>query len=117
MIAWWPGCVPAGTECDAITGMFDVMPTLAALAGAEVPSDRKIDGMNIWPQMAGNPDAGPAHDTFYYYRGLRLQAVRHGDWKLELPPAKKPEAKPKLYNLKTDIGESTDVAAGQSERG
>ncbi len=111
MIAWWPGHVPAGTECDAITGMFDVMPTLAALAGAKVPTDRKIDGMNIWPQMAGDPDAGPAHDTFYYYRGLRLQAVRHGDWKLELPPAKKPKAKPKLYNLKDDIGESTDVAA------
>ena len=111
MIAWWPGQVPAGTECDAITGMFDVMPTLAALAGANVPTDRKIDGMNIWPQMAGGTDAGPAHDTFYYYRGLRLQAVRHGDWKLELPPAKNPKVKPKLYNLKTDIGESSDVAA------
>ena len=107
-IAWWPGTVPAGTECDAITGMFDILPTFAALAGAEVPSDRKIDGINIWPQMAG--DTGPAHETFYYYRGLLLKAVRHGDWKLELPPAKKPKAKPKLYNLKDDIGETTDVA-------
>ena len=109
MIAWWPGKIPAGTECDAITGMFDILPTLAALAGAEVPGDRRIDGLNIWPQMAG--DAGPAHDTFYYYRGLQLQAVRHGDWKLELPPVKNPKAKAKLYNLKADIGESTDVAA------
>jgi len=115
MIAWWPGQVPAGTQCDAITGMFDVLPTCAALAGGNVPGDRKIDGANIWPQMAGDADAKPAHETFYYYRGLQLQAVRCGDWKLELPPAKNPKAKAKLYNLKTDIGEATDVAAANAE--
>ena len=61
----------------------------------------------------GEADSQPPHETFYYYRGYRLQAVRHGDWKLELPPAKNPNAnaKPKLYNLKTDIGEATDLAA------
>ncbi|MHB8898723.1 MAG: sulfatase family protein [Thermoguttaceae bacterium] len=109
MIAWWPGRVPGGTSCEAITGMFDILPTFAALAGAETPSDRKIDGQNIWPQMAG--DGGPAHETFFYYRGLRLEAVRRGDWKLELPPQQKPKAKARLYNLKNDIGESTDLAA------
>lgn len=115
MIAWWPGQVPAGTECDGITGMFDVLPTFAALSGGKVPGDRKIDGANIWPQMAGDADAKPAHETFFYYRGLQLQAVRCGDWKLELPPAKNPKAKAKLYNLKTDIGEATDVAAANAE--
>lgn len=114
-IAWWPGQVPAGTECDGISGMFDILPTFAALSGGKVPHDRKIDGANIWPQMAGDAAAKPPHDTFYYYRGLQLQAVRHGDWKLELPPAKNPKAKAKLYNLKTDIGEETDVAAANPE--
>src|SRR5689334_1653939 len=70
-IAWWPGKVPAGTETDAILGMFDVLPTFAALAGGKVPADRTIDGRDAWPHLAGAADAKPAHETFYYYRGLR----------------------------------------------
>ena len=116
-IAWWPGKIPEGTQTDAITGMFDILPTFAALAGAGAPTDRKIDGANIWPQLSGDSKANPAHDTFHYYRGLKLEAIRHGDWKLHLAtaadPAKaKSSASPaKLYNLKEDIGESKDLAA------
>jgi arylsulfatase A-like enzyme len=126
-IAWWPGKIPAGTSCDAVTGMFDVLPTLCALAGAKIPDGNKIDGANIWPLLAGEPNAKPAHETFYYFHGLKLQAVRHGDWKLQLvgdpAPAKgKNKGKqaagpvaPKLYNLKTDIGEANDVAAAHPD--
>jgi arylsulfatase A-like enzyme len=116
-IAWWPGKIPAGTETGAVTGMFDVLPTFAALAGGKVPADRKIDGADIWPHLAGVKGAKPAHETFYYYRGLRLEAVRHGDWKLQIAsPDKKddpkgPPFKAKLYDLKADVGESKDVAA------
>jgi arylsulfatase A len=119
-LAWWPGKIPAGTECDAITAMFDILPTCAALAGATLPADRKLDGTNIWPQLAGLPNAKPAHDTFFYYHGLRLNAVRQGDWKLQIamgntanPSAK--EFKPQLYNLWADIGEATNVAAANPE--
>jgi arylsulfatase A len=117
-IAWWPGKVPAGTESDAILGMFDILPTFAALAGGKAPEDRKLDGANIWPHLAGDRDAKPAHETFYYFRGLRLEAVRHGDWKLQIAPpmtANAPSFKARLYNLKNDIGESTDVAAANFE--
>jgi arylsulfatase A len=109
-IAWWPGKVPAGTTCDAVVGMIDVLPTVAALAGAKPPADRKLDGVDIRPHLFGEKDAKPAHETFYYYRGLRLEAVRHGDWKLHRPPAMKAD-KPKLFDLKDDIGECRDVAA------
>lgn len=120
MIAWWPGKIPAGTECDAVTAMFDILPTCAALAGATIPTDRKIDGADIRPLLAGTPGAKPAHDTFFYYYGLRLNAVRHGDWKLQIATGNKatPAAKefqPQLYNLRTDIGEATDVAATNPE--
>jgi arylsulfatase A-like enzyme len=120
-IAWWPGKVPAGTQTDAVLGMFDVLPTFAALAGGKLPTDRTIDGVDAWPHLAGAADAKPAHETFYYYRGLRLEAVRHGDWKLHVVnPAAKADAKdpgftPRLYNLKTDVGETTDVAAAHPE--
>jgi arylsulfatase A len=109
-IAWWPKKIPADTVCDAITGMFDILPTFAALGGGQVPTDRKIDGVNIWPQLSGDSQAKPAHETFYYYRGLWLEAVRHGEWKLQLPSEKNPSASPVLYNLNSDIGEATDVA-------
>jgi arylsulfatase A-like enzyme len=119
-IAWWPGKIPAGTESDAITSMFDILPTCAALAGTKLPADRKLDGANIWPHLAGTPDAKPAHDTFFYYNGLRLNAVRNDDWKLQIAMGNKadPAAKkfqPKLYNLRTDIGETNNVAAANPE--
>ncbi len=115
MVAWWPGKIPAGTSCDAISGMFDILPTFAALAGAQAPKDRTLDGGNIWPLLAGEAGAKPVHETFYYFRGFRLEAVRSGDWKLQLPPEKKPKEAAKLYNLSADIGESADVAAANPE--
>jgi len=103
-IAWWPGKIPAGTETDAITGMMDILPTFVKLAGGELPTGRKLDGSDIWPILAGQPGARSPHDVFYYYRGLKLQAVRSGPWKLHI-------VKKELYNLETDIGETTNVAS------
>ena len=115
-VVWWPGKIPASTESDAIAGMFDILPTFAALAGTKLPADRKFDGADIWPHLAGTPESKPAHDKFFYYNGLRLNAVRHGDWKLQVAMGNRadPAAKqfqPRLFNLRTDIGEATDVAA------
>lgn len=112
-IAWWPGTIPAGTTSDVIVGMFDILPTFAYLAGADLPSDRKLDGMNIWDHLTGKADGQPAHETFYYFRGLVLEGVRHGDWKLRLPPGGK--GHPQLYNLREDIGESRDLAKEHPE--
>lgn len=106
-IAWWPGKIPAGTESDAVCGMMDVLPTLAALAGAAAPADRKIDGMDLGPVLRGDPGA-KGHEVFYYYRGLKLEAVRQGPWKLHL-------AKEELYNLAADAGESKNVAADHAD--
>jgi arylsulfatase A-like enzyme len=124
-IAWWPGQIPAGTATPTIAAMFDVLPTFAALAGAKLPTDRKLDGVNLWPQLTGGASTHSAHETFFYYHGLRLAAVRHGAWKLHLaapasanadaPAAKKKKsaapAAVQLYNLDTDIAESQNVAA------
>lgn len=122
-IAWWPGQVPAGTSTDAVAAMFDVLPTFAALAGARLPADRRLDGVDLWPHLAGDPAAKPAHETFYYFRGLRLEAVRHGDWKLivaapdPVPGAKKqpPPFQRQLYHLREDIGESRNVIAAHPD--
>jgi arylsulfatase A len=107
-IAWWPGKIPAGTQTDAVTSMMDILPTFVQLAGGSLPADRVLDGADIWSLMAGEPGATSPYDVFYYFRGLKLQAVRSGPWKLHL-------ANGELYNLDNDIGESTDVAAGNPE--
>jgi arylsulfatase A len=115
-VAWYPGHIPAGTHTDAISGMFDVLPTFAALAGAKLP-DHKLDGVNLWPHLTGDGTEKPAHESFLYYAGLTLNAVRDGDWKLHFvtkgKPAKKaaPKGRLQLYNVKDDIGETHDVSA------
>ncbi|MDP3069070.1 MAG: sulfatase [Opitutaceae bacterium] len=107
-IAWWPGKIPAGTATAAMTSMMDVLPTFARLAGATLPADCKLDGVDVWPVLAGDP-ATPPRDTFHYFRGLVLEAVRSGPWKLHL-------AKGELYHLGDDLGESRDVAAAHAEQ-
>ena len=122
-IAWWPEKIPAGTTTDEITGMMDVLPTFVKLAGGKLPADRKLDGGDIWPLLSGAPGAKSPHDVFYYYRGLRLEAVRSGPWKLRLAgvadggAAKKDAgpAKPQLFHLGNDIGETTDVAGANPD--
>jgi arylsulfatase A-like enzyme len=119
-LAWWPGQVPSASQTQAITSMFDFFPTFAQLAGATLPS-AKIDGADIWPVMAGTNNKGP-HETFYYYRGLDLEAVRHQQWKLHLGSAGKAPAKgkagpraPELYDLSTDVAEAKNVIADHPE--
>ncbi|HSH93055.1 MAG TPA: sulfatase [Roseimicrobium sp.] len=111
-IAWWPGRIPAGTSSDAIAGMIDVMPTFVKLAGGKTPSDRKIDGIDLWPVLSGQKDAWGHAEYLYYKAGTRLggelEAVRLGEWKMEMKSGK-------LYNLTQDIGESTDVAAANPD--
>ncbi|MBL9091755.1 MAG: sulfatase [Planctomycetaceae bacterium] len=75
------GTVPAGRVCDELVASIDLLPTFAALLGAELPA-KKIDGVNIAPIIRGEAGAKSPHEAFYYYAGEELQAVRSGDWKL-----------------------------------
>ena len=123
----WPGKIPAGAVCTDLAATIDILPTLAGLAGAEVPGDRIIDGKDIWPLMAGEPNAKSPHEAYYFYWIRNLQAVRSGKWKLHLPheyrslkgepghggrPGLYVQRKTglALYDLENDIGESTNVA-------
>jgi arylsulfatase A-like enzyme len=80
-IVRWPGKVPAGAVCSELVTLMDVLPTLAALADAPLPTV-PIDGKNVWPLLAGTPGALSPHEAFYYYHLGQLQAVRSGRWKL-----------------------------------
>ncbi len=133
-ILWAPGNVPAGTACDSIVTTMDVMPTLAALAGAEVPSDRVIDGEDIRHLFRGEFDKANPQKAYFYYLRVHLQAVRQGKWKLHLPREKDPVGaapfrqnthiapedrvgfkEPFLVDLGEDPGEKTNLAAKNPE--
>jgi arylsulfatase A-like enzyme len=81
-IVSWPGRVPPGSQTAEVATIMDLLPTVARLAGADLPDDRVIDGKDVWPLMSGEPDAVSPHPVFYYYRRGALDAVRAGGWKL-----------------------------------
>jgi len=114
----WPGKITAGKTCDEIATTMDLLPTFAQLAGTKPPTDRIIDGRDIWPLMADKKNAKSPHQAFYYYQIDQLQAVRSGKWKLHLPLKQKkrnwgkpvPNSPLQLYNLDDDISEKNNVA-------
>ncbi len=103
----WPGKIPAGQTCSELTLSMDFYPTLAAIGGAEVPTDRIIDGKDIRPLIHGEEGATTPHDSFFYYKRNAIEAVRSGHWKLHI--RKDDEEIGELYNLETDIGETSNV--------
>ena len=107
-IAWWPKEIPAGTASDGIAGMFDILPTFVKLGGGTLPTDRKLDGCDIWPLLSGKAYARSPHEVFYFYRGLKLEAIRTGPWKLHI-------GRGELYNLNADIGETKNIATANPD--
>jgi arylsulfatase A-like enzyme len=107
MIVRWPGKVAAGGVSDTVWYFADVLPTLAELAGADVPAD--LDGVSVLPTILGKTqDLG---DRFLYWEkpppGLQ-QAVRWRHYKA----LRRGRAQPlKLYNLGVDTREERDIAA------
>jgi arylsulfatase len=82
-IARWPGQIPAGRVCSEMLSSLDLLPTIAHLIGGRL-GDLPIDGENHWPLLAGQSGA-TGRQTFYYYAGDELHAVRSGRWKLHVP--------------------------------
>ncbi len=112
LIARWPGRIPAGAVCREVVTLMDMLPTLGRLAGAEMPTDRVIDGHDIRTLLFAEPGATSPTKAFFYYYINQIQAVRSGPWKLYLPqPGKKGEAgKLQLYNLVEDLAETNNLA-------
>jgi arylsulfatase A-like enzyme len=127
----WPGKMKEGSVCTQMAATIDILPTIAALAKARLPKN-KIDGVDIRPLLAGDENANPRTEYYYYY-GDDLCAVRQGRWKLVLPHTYRSyeglvvgkdgwpgytmqrETSLALYDLQTDVSESRNLAAGHPE--
>lgn len=109
MIAWWPEKIASGSESSHISAFWDVMPTVAELAGVQAPEN--IDGISFLPTLLGK-EGQKEHEYMYWEfheKGGRL-AVRKGDWKAVRYDVSKAESQTELYNLADDIGEENNVA-------
>lgn len=96
---------------------MDLYPTLAALAGATIPGDRTIDGLDIQTLLFAHTDVPSPRQTFFYYMSNRLEAVRHGKWKLHVGKKVGKEYRDirELYDLEADPAETTNLYESQPE--
>jgi arylsulfatase len=103
----WPGKVPAGRVSDEIVHAVDLFPTLASIAGAAVPKDRPIDGVDQSNFFLGKTDKS-SREGILIWCADRLQAVKWRNYKVHFyqqetmvsPPVKL--GVPKLFNLYTN---------------
>ena len=118
-IAWWPGRIKPGVTSEMANAM-DLFATALALAGAEIPGDRPLDGADLSPLLFEGK-ALPER-PFFYYRGDLLMACRLGPWKAHFwtqagygQPQPDSHNPPLLFHLPNDPSEKFDVAAGHRD--
>ncbi|NND99688.1 MAG: sulfatase [Pirellulaceae bacterium] len=134
----WPGVVPAGIRCDAPIINVDLYPTFCEMTGATLPVDQPLDGKSLMPLLrngdqAKSPHAGAfANRAIYWHFPAYLQSyqrwdeqrdplfrsrpctvMRRGDWKLH---EYFEDGGLELYDLKTDPGEKTNLAASRPDK-
>ncbi len=111
LIARWPGVVKPGTTSSDPVAFWDMLPTLAEVAGAKVPAG--LDGISFLPALKGaRLPARPYLYWEFHERGFH-QAVRMGRWKGVRSGNR--NAAVELYDLPLDPGEQRNVAS-QNQR-
>lgn len=116
LIVRWPGHVKAGATCSEPVTSVDFYPTMLELAGAKPPAGQALDGVSLVGllKQTGKPKREAIFWHYpHYHHSTPAGAIRQGDWKLiEFYE----DGKLELYNLKTDIGEKTNLAAREPRR-
>ena len=110
----WPGKIAAGGVSDEIVHEMDLFPTIAQLAGGNVPDDRVIDGIDMSEFLLGNKDKSD-RDGFIVYMGNDVFGVKWQDWKLHFKEQTgwngtlREYTMPRVYNLMNDPQERDNV--------
>ncbi|MDN3204133.1 sulfatase family protein [Algoriphagus sediminis] len=122
-VAMWKGKIAPGQVYEDPASQMDWFPTISAIVGAELPTDREIDGVDISNVLFDNGKR--QGDKFLYYMLNDLRAYQEGDWKIKLPfkgyagsPGMKAVAAHDtlLFNLKSDPGETTNLYSENPEK-
>ena len=108
MIVSWPGALKPGTVFRKPVSSLDVFPTICAAAGIDLPSDLRLDGVDLLPFLNGS-DAGTPHDKLFWSNGPN-RAVRSDNWKLIIAGDHR-----FLFDLNTDVGETKNLAEKETD--
>jgi arylsulfatase A-like enzyme len=111
LLARWPARLPAGASFDEPVAHVDLFATAAGAAGAALPTDRAIDGVDLVPFARGEKSGAP-HDALYWRSG-HYKTVLAGGWKLQV--SERPE-KTWLFHLAEDPTEKVELSAKQPEK-
>ncbi|TXG39097.1 arylsulfatase [Seonamhaeicola maritimus] len=114
MLAYWEGKINEGQTTNHPSTFYDVMPTIAEVAGVDIP--KQTDGISILPELLGKDQ--PKHNHLYWeiqegptQKGFR-QAARKGKWKVVRYGA---SYKTELYDLEADLFETNDISKQHPE--
>ena len=117
----WPGHVKPGSICSQLVHQADLMATFAEVLGAELPDNAGEDSFSLVPLLQGGDK--PVRDTAVSCSMRGVPSLRQGVWKYIAAPGSGgwgkggDQSQPiQLYNLASDIGESTNLAAEHPER-
>lgn len=114
----WPGKVQPNTTDDRPLIQLDLHATALAAAGVQPKAEWKLEGVDLLPYLSGKEKGNP-HDALYWRFGKQM-AIRQGDWKLVrydlAADGKSGASAAKLYHLKDDVGEATDLSAKQPDK-
>jgi arylsulfatase A-like enzyme len=103
--ARWPARLPAGARFHTPAAHVDVFATAAAAAGAPLPSDRVVDGVDLVKLARGEAQGRP-HGAIFWRSG-HYRAILADDWKLQVserPPRRW------LFDLRSDPTERNNLA-------
>jgi arylsulfatase A-like enzyme len=107
----WPGKVKPGSTNDHTICLNDLMATAAELTGAKIPPAAGEDSVSLVPELLGTA-TGSAREATIHQSAAGDLALRQGPWKLIFHK----DSRRELFNLQTDLGETTDVLAANPEQ-
>ena len=106
----WPGHIKAGWTSDELIMGMDLLPTIMDIVGIDISKQRKVDGRSIKKHLLNQTDL-PDRRVFFGYEPKLGTAMRDGNWKMQT----KGDVV-ELYDLSTDIKETTNIADKHPER-
>ena len=115
MFVKWPAKIAPGTTVENPVAHIDMMPTLAAAAGAIIPANIAIDGLDLLPLAMDESAADWRRETLFWQNG-HYRVVRHGDWKLQVNNRLTDGLQRWLYNLRDDPTEQNNLAASRTDK-